>query len=84
MEQKVESLFLYSLAEGDQEAEDLTLSFLSEIRGDSSNPEYFWNQSMWSSFSHLPHDIASKWLVPIICGYVGSKRVYAGSRQASG
>ena len=36
---------------------------------------------MWSSFAHLPHDIASKWLVPIICGYVGSKRVYAGSRQ---
>ena len=63
--------------------EDLTLSFLHMLRGDSSDRLHFWNQSMWAPFSHFDTQTKHRWLVQVISGYVGFKKIYAGSRQIS-
>ena len=51
------------------------------LRGDPSESKYFWNQSMWAPFSHFDKNQKVSWLVQIISGYAGFKKIYAGSRQ---
>ena len=73
----------YSLDDSEAFHEDLTLSFLHMLRGDSSDRLHFWNHSMWAPFSHFDTQTKHRWLVQVISGYVGFKKIYAGSRQIS-